>query len=248
MRGRWGRVFQVAGVTASLLAMIGAGTTGASASAAMSAAARQRNIPASRFQTPFDFFAVDAGYADNVRRGTTPFFPSVWQGSANVIFDGCNYNSPDVCPHAGLRKHLHDKYDAGAIMVTNNDTVSHNISGANVQIGNCNFNAWNGLDQDIQPGQSLILTATGGSPPAGCPIPGKTEPNNNFDTSESMPTGWTCAEGNDNIDPFIQLNVDGQSWAWIDSSQVLNTGGLDLGKCSSANEGHDWTSTIPDLG
>ena len=60
-----------------------------------------------------------------------------------------------------------------------------------------------------------------------------------FDTSE--PAIATCEPSGDI--PLVHIVVGSRNpktRTFTDAGQVLNTGGIDPGACTGANEGHDW--------
>ncbi len=64
----------------------------------------------------------------------------------------------------------------------------------------------------------------------------------NFDTSE--PSDIVLCE-DVGLTPFVHVTVgvkDPETKTFIDSSQILNTGGIEVNFCSGANEGHDWVA------
>ena len=38
---------------------------------------------------------------------------------------------------------------------------------------------------------------------------------------------------------------DPETKTFVDSGQILNTGGIDVASCSGDNEGHDWVNVAP---
>lgn len=174
------------------------------------------------------------GYADSFRETPGAINPSPWQGSSNVIFVGCNMNSPTTCPTDSSGTPL---YDAGAIRIDNVSTSPITVNGASVTEGSCTLDPWGTLDETVPAGDTLILTQTGGTPPCG---------NNavvgqyNFDTSE-YPT-QTCTQ--DGVIPQVSITINGTTTTYEDTNQVLNTGGYDKGDGSCptyTNETEDWT-------
>lgn len=94
-------------------------------------------------------FRVDVGYADNLR--PSPFFPSIWDGSANTTFLGQNGGS----------------FDSGAVMITNtgatsltiNDMLVHGFgSGASFQLWGTSLSG--GLT--VAAGQHVIFAQNSG--------------------------------------------------------------------------------------
>lgn len=170
------------------------------------------------------------GYTDTYRPGA-PSHPTPWQGHTGVQFEGCNYYSPDRCPKTNKGK---DRYDAGALRVVNTTGQSITISNVIVTIGSCVFNPWHKLNVTLPIKGQLILTQTGGSYPCGA---GKSK--YNFDTSE---TSQSC-KVDDGEEALVSLTEDGdENWFYLDTSQVLNLGGLNPGKkkCGAHNERRDW--------
>ncbi|HZO77406.1 MAG TPA: prenyltransferase/squalene oxidase repeat-containing protein [Solirubrobacteraceae bacterium] len=165
-----------------------------------------------------------AGYADSFRSGS--HFPSPWRGGKNVIFEGCNYFHPSRC-----RK----SYDSGAIRLVNTGTRVLTVSNASVRVGSCTFRPWPGLNVKMPGGRQLILTQTGGKPPCHTNGPGSRA---NFDASE---TGHSCTK-NDGLIPIVHVTVSGTALTYRDTSQVINTGGVDRGapRCGGHSETHDW--------
>jgi hypothetical protein len=171
------------------------------------------------------------GYADTLRGDGNPSTPDPWQGSANVTFVGCGFFGKDICRQQGG----HDAYDAGAVRIDNAGTAPVTVTNAKVVIGGCTFTPWNGLNVSVPVGGTLILTETGGTPPAPCsPAPGS---HNNFDTSENGTTSCT----NNHVIPQISVSLDGIATSFADNNQILNTGGFDKHACLGGNEGQAWS-------
>jgi hypothetical protein len=176
-------------------------------------------------------FNAFVGYADTLRGNGTPSTPTPWKGSPNVTFVGCGFFGTDICRQQGG----HDVYDAGAIRLDNVGTVPFTVTDASV-VTTCTFTPWSGLNVTVQPGHTLILTETGGTPPAPCiPAPGS---KNNFDTSENGTKVCT----NNGVMPKITFSINGSATTMTDTNQILNTGGFDKFGCLSVNEGHAWSA------
>jgi hypothetical protein len=85
----------------------------------------------------------------------------------------------------------------------------------------------------------LIVTQLQSNPAGGCsgPTPNK------LDTSDIGPNGsdyaGVCIP--DGIQPTVDITVDTVTTTYVDSGQVLNTGGVDAGVCSG-NESTQWTT------
>jgi uncharacterized repeat protein (TIGR01451 family) len=166
---------------------------------------------------------LSIGYADGLR-GSSPDFPTPWEGDANVTFVGGSEGGD---------------YDAGAIRIDNSSASPVSIDSLTVQVGDTTFNGsgelWSGLTVPAESGGEpghLILTQTSDW---------------NFDSSDVGPPG-DCGSPN-SILPVIQLTIGGQTTTVTDRAQILNTGGVDGASCPpGANESHQWTSATADLG
>jgi hypothetical protein len=120
-------------------------------------------------------------------------------------------------------------WDAGAIMLAN---PSHNpltVDDVSVAIGTSTFDLW-GPYPIVIPGKArLILTQTAFY---------------NFDTSDVAP--GTC-DTPSTIIPIVDVTVGARSTltrTYLDSGQVLNTGGIDPAVCGGL-EGHAWQRVTP---
>ena len=180
---------------------------------------------------------VSVGYADNIHcadfntnpldclTAANPNFPNPWQGSAGVVFIGQGITTAPGVPTA---------FDAGGLLLTNTSGADVNVSDVQVTIGTTSFDLWGSFT--VPNGMSVILTQTSNSKA-------------NFDTSDTTPTGGggQCCT-NDNLIPQISINIGGQVTTLLDTNQILNTGGFDLGcsnpDCVSVNESSPW-SLIP---
>ncbi len=154
---------------------------------------------------------VFVGYADNLR--PSPYFPNPWDGSPNVIFLG---------QHGG-------EFDAGAIRLQNtgvNDVLLGSGAHVNGFRNGADFRLWDGYIGSgitIHPGQSLILTQTNVS--------------ENFDTSD-QPILTEAQRTNDQ--PKIHVTLNNTEQLFVDTAQVLNTGGFDLALRNNTNESLQW--------
>ena len=119
------------------------------------------------------------------------------------------------------------------------------MTAASVQIGPCAYNPWPGLNENIAPGGTLILTETGKHQ---C-TPTTTADWDDFDTSESflassqyqqfLSTG-SCA--NDGYIPAIKLTINGVATTVHDTGQILDNSGIDPDICKGgANEAENWS-------
>jgi hypothetical protein len=198
---------------------------------------------------------VFVGYADtfvspavSATQGAHPgpgFTPSPWLGSSGVIFIGV------AEPTTGT-------FDAGAIRLDNPSEEALTVDNVTVDIGTLTgIDPWSGCGVAPPcksvfpftiPGKgTAILTQTfvpgQPSPPLlqpSPPLPGVGA--FNFDTSD-IPTPGNCVA--DGLTPLVHVTVGSSNQNtkdFVDDTQVLNTGGVDLGGCvqSPANEGHDW--------
>jgi len=171
---------------------------------------------------------VYVGYADSLRPSPTNF-PTPWAGSPTVVFEGCN-----PCT-----------YDAGAVRVVNNTTLSQTINSVSVNVGGCVFSGW--PSATLTPGQQLIVTQQVGGADNGC----GNAPNGNgpihMDSSDIGPGGapWAGVCSQSGVIPSVDVTINGTTQAFTDSGQVLNTGGVDLAECPSGstnNESTQWTT------
>ncbi|HLK56366.1 MAG TPA: PA14 domain-containing protein [Chthonomonadaceae bacterium] len=155
--------------------------------------------------------AVFVGFAEN--ESPPLFFPDPWRGSANTLFLG------DAGP----------TYHAGAILLRNNGNAPVLLGpGAYVDgfANGAHFQLWDrmiGHGILLQPGQNLILTQTAGR---------------NFDTS-AQPTITNPMQHNRNH-PVVHVTLDGGTYQFTDTAQVLNTGGIDLSVVQQRSSAMQW--------
>jgi len=155
-----------------------------------------------------------AGYADGLRPGGS-VFPFPWRGSANTVFVGCQVNC---------------SFDGGAVRLDNTTGRTVTINSLTVDIGpNCRFAIWP-HDQQLPDGQTAIFTQMISSANEGCPRDGS------FDTSDVL---ITCSQTH--IIPHIIFTVDGETHAFDDTGQVLNTKGINPATCGGGNESLPWS-------
>ena len=153
---------------------------------------------------------VYVGYADGLRGGG--FFPSIWDGSPNTIFDGTT-----------------PAYDAGAIRIDNNTAAPITVDSVTISmpwVGLTNYTpGW--LSHIINPGDHLILTETA---------------HYNFDTSDYGPTQPVCsplADGETLHATHVNITVNGVALSTLlDTGHILTTGGFDY--AAIGNESFDW--------
>lgn len=176
---------------------------------------------------------VAYAYNDNVNAP----LPNPWDGSPGVDFLGM----------AGAQG-----YDAGALMIHNNSKYNETVTGVVVRIGDrqtgtgsgtsgCKYVGGSCDPWAISPTSPLVI------PPNGDAILTQTNGYYDFDTSDLNP--GTCAKPS-TLKPRITVTTFASNittaFVFEDKTQVLNTGGVDVGnKANScyALEGHDWVPT-----
>jgi hypothetical protein len=150
-------------------------------------------------------------YVGYAENERTPiFFPNPWIGSPNTTYLG--YGGPD--------------FDTGAILFQNTGpgdvTISPGVYADGFTDGS-KFQLWDtliGHGVTLHPGQNLILAGT---------------ESRNFDSSDH-PIQTTP----DSSKPVIHVTINGVARTYVDSGQVLNTGGLDVGNGLLRNESLQW--------
>jgi hypothetical protein len=174
---------------------------------------------------------VFVGYADSFHP-ITATFPTPWTGSPGVTFEGCQPISSCT-------------YDSGAVRVINNTGASVTINSVAVHVDTCTYTGW--PSATLSPGDQLIVTqlVSGASLPTdGCTGPTPTH----MDTSDIGPAGSPYSNNctRDGIIPSVDVTVNGTTMTYIDTGQVLNTGGFDLGECPhDTDEATPWTQINP---
>jgi hypothetical protein len=163
--------------------------------------------------------SVFVGYADSDRAGGE--FPNPWNGAANLTFDGCSPQAACI-------------FDAGAIRIRNDNATSVSVDQVNVHIGTCLY-TWTGTMYPVAlaPGASLVTTQRASGNGAGCTGPDPLT----FDSSD-IPSAGNCH--NDGIQPTVDVTIDGATSSYTDSGQILNTGGIDPGACTTSDESTEW--------
>jgi GDSL-like Lipase/Acylhydrolase family len=167
------------------------------------------------------------GYADRLHSQPPPgAFPTPWAGSPKTIFEGCL--PVTKCD-----------FDGTAVDVKNNTAANVTVTNVTVHIGACTYTGWPAAT--LPPGNRLIAAQllSGGNDGCTGPTP------NSIDSSDIGPGGapyaGNCAK--DGIVPTVDVTVNGQSTTYIDSAQILNTGGFDSGACPrGTNESEPWTA------
>jgi hypothetical protein len=159
---------------------------------------------------------VSVGYADTLH--TSPgFHPHPWLFAANnsASIDFIGTGSP---------------WDAGALMLRNpsaNPVTVDDVSVDFVIFGFVfvTYDVWGPYPLTVPAKGKLILTQTDFF---------------NFDTSEP---GDFASCDNFGIIGVVHVTVGAQSpetKTFVDSGQILNTGGIDVANCGGGNEGHEW--------
>ncbi len=163
--------------------------------------------------------SVFVGYADSARAGGE--FPNPWNGTPHITFDACSPQSSCT-------------FDGGAMSVRNDGATSVSIDHVSAHIGSCLY-TWSGPMYPVVllSGESLVTAQRGGGVSAGCTGPDPVS----FDSSD-IPGVGTCV--NDGILPTVDVSVDGTTTTFVDSGQVLNTGGIDPGACTHTDESTQW--------
>jgi hypothetical protein len=182
---------------------------------------------------------VYVAYAENER--PPMFFPDPWYGSPNTTFLG--YPGP--------------AYDTGGILVLNTGPTNVVLSrGATVdgfQNGTTiSRKLWDNLippqGLTIVPGKPVILAQTAAQPinnptspyvNAPCTRDSSHTCYSNFDTSDT-PVGASTDQMPSQSKPVIHLTLDGVLHNYVDTGQVLNTGGFDFGNTIVRNESMQW--------
>jgi hypothetical protein len=165
---------------------------------------------------------VYVGYADTLRANPTNF-PTPWDGSPGVTFDGC----------AGSCS-----FDGGAVRIVNGTGLSQTVNSITVTFGTCTWDLWQ-KNVVLQPGQQFIIAQTASGASSGCD-----NHSGLFDTSDIGPnsTSWAGNCNQSGIIPQINATIDNVVNTLADTGQVLNTGGVDLASCpAGSNESTQWS-------
>jgi uncharacterized protein YbdZ (MbtH family) len=169
---------------------------------------------------------VFVGYADNVRANPANF-PTPWEGSPGVIYEGCS-------PSSGCA------FDGGAVRVVNNSGSPVTLNSVVLQFSaGCTYDIWP-HDVALPAGGQVVVTQTSSGAADGC-TPGVGQ----MDSSDIGPggVGWAGNCSQSGVIPEVDVTIDGVTTAFHDSGQVLNTGGVDGASCPplSGNESTQWT-------
>lgn len=188
-------------------------------------------------QSGFPDLTISVAYADNFH--ASGFFPSAsgpWYGSPNTIWEGC----AGGC----------SSYDGGAVLVTNNSSSSVTVSALQIAFQSCVYawpnSVWTG-SVSLAPGQNLVVAQTAGGAGNGCSS--STTSSFDMDSSDIGPNGagWAGNCSQSGVVPQVSVTANGVSQTATDSYQLLNTGGVDLADCGSADESQPWTEIYPNL-
>jgi fibronectin type 3 domain-containing protein len=156
---------------------------------------------------------VFVGYFDTHSVGFSSNQPNPWPYKDASSFDG----SP--CP---TYPNSTNCWDAGAIRLDNPGNTA--VTGVQVviTIGSETYALWS--NQTVKANGTLVLTETGTSPNS-----------ENFDGSDEPPNSYngglmaSCV--NSGAIPDVKITIAGVMTSYLDTGQVLNTGGVDGGHC-----------------
>jgi hypothetical protein len=175
-------------------------------------------------------YKVNVGYADSLRPNPVNF-PTPWDGSPNVVFEGCTPSCTG--------------WDGGAVELVNTGTTALTVNSVVIDYSSaCVYDIWPHT-VSLPAGDEMIFTelATGGG--NGC-----TPTQGYMDSSDIGPGGagysGNCTESG--IIPQVTATVNGTATVYNDTTQVLNTGGVDQASCENpvtklgpGNESYQWT-------
>ena len=184
-------------------------------------------LEVNRWETQLAACRSYVGYAED-KETNNPIpaqFPVPWLGAPNTIFLGNPITGSTNCGK------LPSCYDAGAIRLDNPGPTAVQVSSVVVDDhsslpGGKIFNLWGSFTVPAR--ESVILTQN---------PPGDDPSYINFDTSgypKNCGTPLTVA-------PTVTLTIGGSATTLVDSTHVLDTGGIDRGSCSpKQNESTQW--------
>ena len=173
---------------------------------------------------------VFVGYFDTHSVPSSANQPNPWPYKDPTSFVGTpcpNFPNDTTC------------WDASAIRLDN--PTSTDITGVRVvvTIGSRTYALW-GSGQTVKAHGMLVLTETGSS-----------KNSTNFDGSDYPPNSYnggnTTSCANSGAIPNVQVTVGGVTTSYLDTGQVLNTAGVDIGHCLNGkfvsgrmDESHPW--------
>jgi hypothetical protein len=161
--------------------------------------------------TPLNVFV---GYMDTHAVPSSPNQPNPWPYTDPSSFVGSpcpNFPNSTAC------------WDGGAVRLDN--PGSTNVTGVQVVvvIGSKTYSLW-GSSLTVKANGMLVLTETGSQPNSA-----------NFDGSDFPPNAYnggnTASCANSGAIPAVKITIAGVTTTYLDSGQVLNTGGVDGGHC-----------------
>jgi hypothetical protein len=170
--------------------------------------------------------SVSVGYAEDkeTNNPAPASFPVPWAGAPGAIFLGGTVPGQAACGTLTVC------YDAGAIRLDNPGSTPVTVDNVSVDIhtsisgGKAFNNLWGSFT--VPAGESVILTE---NPPANNPA------YDNFDTSGYPPNICTPVT----VAPTVTITIGGVPTTLVDSTHVLDTGGIDAGFCKQ-NESIQW--------
>lgn len=172
--------------------------------------------------------SVAVGYADSLRANPANF-PTPWEGSPNVIYEGCTPSSSCT-------------FDGGAVKVFNDTLSAVTVNSVDIRVSTCTFDLWP-RNVTLPAGGQLIVTQTASGADNGCTT------NGHMDTSDIGPNGagWAGNCSPSGVIPEVGVTVNGTTSTFQDRGQVLNTGGVDAADCPrpgapAGNESTQWTA------
>jgi hypothetical protein len=174
---------------------------------------------------------VSVGYADNTHCASA-LTPPLFQGSCISPLPALFPNPWNGSPNTTfLGTGINNVgFDAGALLLTNTGGAAVTVTDVTVMIGATSFDLWGSFT--VLNGTSTILTQTSSLVP-------------NFDTSDVAGFNGGVSNG---VTPSIAITIGGTTTTLLDTNEILNTGGFDLGctdsGCVLTNESHPW-SLIP---
>ena len=173
---------------------------------------------------------VFVGYFDTHEFPFTANQPNPWPYKDPSSFDGT------PCP-----KYPNDTtcWDAGVIRLDN--PAGTDVTGVHgvVTVGSETYGLW-GSSQTVKAHGTLVLTETGSA-----------QNSENFDLSDEPPNsyngGLTTSCVNSGAIPNLKITIGGTTTTYLDTGQVLNTGGVDIAHCLNGkfvsgrmDESHPW--------
>jgi hypothetical protein len=174
------------------------------------------------------------GYADGVRPNPVNF-PTPWDGSPGVIFEGCHATATQKC-----------EFDSSAVRLVNNTSTAVTVDSLVVEFpgaakggADCTFDIWPHNISVPAGGQEIEAQQSSTDVEGGC------HPNSGWiDGSDIGPNGANWGEHctQSGVIPQVVATIDGTTETIADSGQVLDTGGVDSAYCPTRqhNESEQW--------